>query len=375
STNLRNKQYYIFNQPYTKEEYQDKLAEMNLGNRDTIDMLRDRMKELYLKSVHRYANIYRSVDVLGDNIEDSKNCRYCFDLAGNAEDCKYCNWGTFGLKDSYDTGPGTGGRSEMTYEGVSIGVNNANCAFGTIVWYSNDLRYGFNCHNCQHVFGCVSLRDKQYCILNKQYSKEEYQKILPRVIEHMNSMPYRDKQGIEYRFGEHFPIEISPFAYNDTIAQEYFPISESEALRRGYSWSQKEDGGYIISISGKDLPGDVSLVKDDILEKVIGCAHEEKCSHQCPGAYRITPPELDFYRKFGIPLPKLCFNCRHYARLEQRNPMKLWQRKCMCNGLDSSSLAAKHGHLGACENVFQTPFSEDRAEIVYCEDCYNKEVV
>ncbi|MFH0891042.1 MAG: hypothetical protein V1856_03350 [Candidatus Liptonbacteria bacterium] len=379
STNLRNKQYYIFNRPHTKEEYQRKTAELNLGDRSTLEMLRAKLHELYSSSVHRYANIYRSVDVVGDNIEDSKNCHNCFDLPGDAENCKYCNWGTFGLKDSYDTGPGTGGKSELTYEGVSIGVNNADCAFGTIVWYSNDLRYGFNCHNCSHVFGCVSLRNKQYCILNKQYTKEEYESLLPRVMEHMNSTPYMDKQGIIYKFGEYFPVEISPFAYNDTVAQEYFPLSGETARAKGYSWSEKKEGSHATTLSADELPGNISGVGDEVLNETIECAHKGECAHQCPGAYRITPGELAFYRKFNIPLPQMCFNCRHYARLEQRNPMKLWDRQCSClaAGLKNPSYHNKSEHFHGdkpCPNAFRTPFAPERPEIVYCENCYNHEI-
>jgi len=379
-TGLRNKQYYIFNQPYTKEDYQKRVEDMDLGNRKTITYLKNKLRELYLSSVHRFANIYRSVDAVGDNIEDSKNCQYCFDLPGDAENCKYCNWATFGLKDSYDTGPGTGGKSEMTYEGVSIGVNNANCAFGTIVWYSSDVRYGFNCHNCQHVFGCVSLRNKQYCILNKQYSKEEYEILLPKIIEHMNAMPYVDMVGRIYKFGEHFPSEISPFSYNDTVAQEYFPLTKEEAERSGYHWAEKDNSDYGSTISFKNLPDYIGDVKEDILEQVIECEHKDKCEHQCPGAYRITSAELAFYKKFNIPLPMLCFNCRHYDRLAERNPIRLLSRTCQCSGVSSqngehkNTATHQHGTI-PCNKEFQTSYSPDRPEIVYCESCYNAEVV
>src|SRR3989338_1088586 len=109
STNLRNKQYHIFNQPCTKEEYTKKIAEMNLASAKTLADLKKRFDEMYLKCIHKYAHLINTVQVTGDHVEKSKNCSYCFDLAGEAENSKFSHWGTYGLKDSYDTGPGTGG--------------------------------------------------------------------------------------------------------------------------------------------------------------------------------------------------------------------------------------------------------------------------
>lgn len=71
------------------------------------------------------------------------------------------------------------------------------------------------------------------------------------------------------------------------------------------------------------------------------------------------PEELQFYRQKNLPLPRYCPNCRHYKRLTYRNSMKLWHRNCMHEG---------------CENQFDTTYSPDRTEIVYCEKCYQQTV-
>ncbi len=375
---LRNKSYCIFNEQYTKEDYKQKFAELRLDTYDGLASAKKKLDELYLRAIHRYANIYRSQNVVGDNIEDSKNCYYCFDLAGNAENSKYSNWGTYGLKDSYDTGPGTGGKSELLYEGISIGVNNADCAFGAVVWYSHGVRYGFNCYSSQNLFGCASLRSKQYCILNKQYLKEEYEAMVPRIIKHMDEMPYADKKGRTYRYGEYFPIEIGPFAYNATLAQEYFPLTKEQAEAEGYPWEEPKDKNYRITKKAGDLPDSASEIEDSILNDVIGCAHEGTCSHQCAKAFKIIPGELQFYKKFGLPLPRLCPNCRHHGRLAQRNPLKLWHRRCECEGSVSRNgiykNAAKHPHGdGPCPNEFETTYASGRPEVIYCENCYQAE--
>jgi hypothetical protein len=75
---------------------------------------------------------------------------------------------------------------------------------------------------------CSGLRNEEYMFLNKKYSKEEYEELVPKIIKHMNDMPYIDSKGRVYKYGEFFPSELSPFAYNETIAQEYFSKTKNE---------------------------------------------------------------------------------------------------------------------------------------------------
>ena len=48
--------------------------------------------------------------------------------------------------------------------------------------------------------------------------------------------------------------------------------------------------------------------------------------------------------------------------------MKLWRRSCMC-------IMKSHEHQEKCNNEFETSYSPDRPEIIYCEGCYQKEVI
>jgi len=107
------------------------------------------------------------------------------------------------------------------------------------------------------------------------------------------------------------------------------------------------------------LPDNIKDVDESVVGKIIGCAHKGGCNEQCSTAFKIIPSEFNFYKKMNFTLPRLCPNCRHYHRLKQRNPFKLWHRKCMHEG---------------CTNEFETSYAPDRSEIVYCEQCYNSEV-
>jgi hypothetical protein len=262
------------------------------------------------------------------------------------------------MKDVYDYFA-FGDPDELAYERVSGGYGDYNCKFTEASWIANrDLEYCGLCFTNSSLFGCVGLRNKKFCILNKQYSESEYLELSRKIRNQMI------KAG---EYGEFFSIVVSPFSYWDSVAQEHFPLSKEEILRKGYNWRERVNRNPAISKHSNVLPDDIGEVSDEILNEVIECEHEGECVHQCTAAYRITSAELKFYREQNIPLPTLCYQCRHASRVALRNPLRLWHRRCMCD-------KSNHSHDGKCSNEFETSYAPDRPEIVYCESCYNKEV-
>jgi len=383
--NLRNKSNCIFNVQYTKEEFEKRIEEMDFGSYKNIQEFKEKFKDFSIKYPRRYAEIIKSTGVVGHNIHNAKNCQNCFDVYENMEEGKNLLIAGWELKDSRNSDH-VGHKAELMYEFMGGGGGASKIFFSYFCFSSHSLQYSFNCRASSNLFGCVSLKNKSYCILNKQYAKEEYETLVPKIIKHMNDMPYIDQKGRIYKYGEFFPPELSPFAYNETIAQEYFPLTKDEAIKKGYSWKDPEPRNYTITLKTEDIPDHIKDVKDSILNDIIQCAHHElghsvsKCNEQCTEAYRIIPQELDFLRKMNLPLPRLCPNCRHYQRIKQRNPLKLWKRKCQCAGAKSenqvytNTIAHEHGN-NRCDNNFETTYAPERPEIVYCEKCYLKEVV
>ena len=154
-------------------------------------------------------------------------------------------------------------------------------------------------------------------------------------------------------YGEFFPSQLSHFGYNETMAQYLFPISKEEAIKKGFKWwdkVQKTTGTE--TFKDKMIPDSIFDVNDSILENIFSCS-------ECKRNYKIVQNEFLFYKKHLIPIPRRCFYCRISERFKLENPMKLWHRKCMNEN---------------CQNEFETSYAPDRAEIIYCESCYNKEV-
>ena len=353
--NLRNKSYCILNKQYSKEEYKTERAKYDFGSYKTITEFKKKFVEFIKQYPRRYGFIHKSKNVVGDMVVNSKNLYMCFDIYGDVEDSKYVIHG-FGGKDVYDA-YGFGGNMTDSYEIVDTGVESTKNLFAVFTHACLNTDYTYACKNSKDLFGCVGLRSKQYCILNKQYTKAEYEELLPEIIAHMNEMPYVDKKERVYKYGEFFPAELSPFSYNETIAQEYYTKTKEEILQEGYKWKEPEVKQYKITLQPADLPDHIKDVNDDILNQVIECEHKGKCNEQCTGAFKIIPSELQFYRAMNIALPRLCSNCRHYNRLSQRTPFKLWNRKC-----------------AKCAKEIKTSYNPNREEIIYCESCYNGEI-
>jgi len=356
--NLRNKKYYIFNKSYSKENYQKEIAKYDLGKFKDLLRIKKKFEQLKLVLPRKFASIFHSENVNGDNISNAQNCHFCFDALLNIENCKYVFVAGNNLKDSYDLYD-VGSGSELIYDSIEVGSGRGSYRvfFSYMVFGSRNIEYSNNCFSSSNLFGCTGLRHKKYCILNKQYTKKEYEKLVSEIKKQMNEFPYIDKNKNIYKYGEFFPIELSLFGYNESKAGEYYPLTKKEAIANGFNWhSSTRQRKYQSTTKAKDLPDDIEKVDKSILKEVIKCASQDCLGS---GVFKITPKELKFYKEKKIALPRLCFHCRHRERIKQKYPLKLWERQCMNKG---------------CNNTFQTTYSPDRKEIVYCEDCYNEEV-
>lgn len=228
--------------------------------------------------------------------------------------------------------------NELCYEYLG-NYRNYKALFCALSYGCNEIFYSDYCTNCKNCFGCVGMRNKQYCILNKQYGKEEYGELLSRLIKMMQET---------MEFGEFFPIKFSPFAYNETVAQDYFPLSREEALDKGYGWRDEDKTEF--QPASYVPPENIKEVDDSICEKVLACEVSGR-------NYRITPAELRFYKRMKLPIPKKHFIERHKDRLAKRLPYDLFERAC-----------------DKCGTEIKTSYKLGGVEKIYCEACYLKTV-
>ena len=333
---LRNKIYYIFNKAYSKEDYEKEIK--NLLLKIKSKEILDKFEKLSLKISRKYAHILKSEDCSGDFILNSQNCDFCFDVS-DGKDSKFMT-NSDDFRDCYDCDHAQL-PADLVYDSQSVCLGCYMNAFCNYCWTTNNSLYCDSCHYSKNLFGCVGLKHREYCVFNKQYTKEEYEQLVPKIIQHMIKIG---------EWGEFYPISISPFAYNETVAQEYFPLTKEEAFSKGYKWKD-EDINEKPVYTKVDVPEFIGDVSDDIVREILTC-------ESCGKNYKIIPQELKFYREMNLPIPRKCPDCRHKERIALRNPRKLWKRNCM-----------------KCGVGIETTYAPAREEIVYCEKCYLESLV
>ncbi len=294
--NLRHKQYLIFNEQYSPEEYKKKLSSLKPRIWDEYMKMFEEFKKLKAeKAIHKYLSTLNCINSSGDHIDNNQNVKdsyYVFE----SEDCRY-NYDSGKMKDCYDvTEPFN---EQMHYE-IHASFNAYHNLFCSKCLESKNTTYSQYCWHCNDVFGCFGLDRYQYCVFNKQYSKEEYEELVPRIIEYM----FKNKE-----WGEFFPSEHSPFLYEETTANDYYPLKKIEY---------------------KNKP------------------------------FKIIPQEADFYKRMNLPEPLIHPDERHMLRMGLRNPRKLRQTVCTKCGKEIETTfisEGEHRHSATMR--------------VYCENCYN----
>lgn len=349
--NLRRKSYHVFNEPVTKEEYEKKIKEFRLDSFAAIEELKKQVRNFWRNSPHKFMRGTHNVNVSGDYVFESKNAHFMYQ-ASYVEDGKFCQWINLkGVKDVYDYTE-WGNSVEQIYDSITAGEGASRIKFTSGAWSSVlNVEYSMYAVSSSDIFGCVGIRNKKHCILNTQYSKEEFEDLKARIIQDMEERPYIDGQGRIWKYGEFFLYDLSMFDYNESSAAQFFPLSKKEVLDRGWRWSERNKNGYQITKNPGELSDSILEIEDSILREIIQCS-------SCKKAYRIISAELSLLRRFGLPVPRTCPDCRHRERLSRINPPRLWSRVC-----------------AKCGKEIATSYAPDRPEIVYCEQCYQAEVV
>ncbi|MBI4835630.1 MAG: hypothetical protein HY817_00045 [Candidatus Abawacabacteria bacterium] len=326
--NLSNKEYCWYNEQKTEAEFRKLKAELNLANEKILRAEEKKFAEFKSRFPRKYYQGKNIENCSGNYLLNSKNCHVCY-LATGSEDLEHCVMAVKS-KDSFGTFSTT--ESELIYHSVT--GRNYNNQFCLECIHTQNLRYCMYCVNgASDCFGCVGLKKNSYCILNKQYTKEEYFALLARIQEHMI------KTG---EWSDFFPQKLSPFYYNHSDAITFFPLTKDQALAQGFTWKDE-----IIEPTNTiyQIPDDIADVSEDILQKTLTCELTGK-------PYRITKQELEFYRGQKLPIPRIAPIERILTRSQTFVIKPLTIRKC-----------------DQCQSSLDTIYSEPTISVL-CEQCY-----
>ena len=335
-TNLVWKNYCIENKQYTELEYK------KLKSEYIIKYSREEFKRFCSNHFVRALNNEDSKNVEWNNITNSKNIFHSFniDKSNNVKysyDLRWINTNVMDVNSFW-------WNIHNCFESCTIWHDSNYLLFCNQVYgHCNNLIYCDSCFWCSNCFWCTWLKNKQYCILNVQYTHDEYEELVQKIIKIMFQ---------KWEWWEFFPASMSPFWYNETLAQEYFKLTKKEALKQWFNWSDYEVTFAKVekTIEWKKLSRNTNEIPDDIVNWAIIC----EISHK---PFRISPIELEFYRKHNLPLPIRHPDIRHEDRLKLKSPRKIFERNC-----------------DKCSKRIKSNYAVDLVEKVYCEECYDIEV-
>lgn len=274
--NLNNARFHIFNRPYPEREYKEEAAKL----KQDIGNLRARFEVFKRANGSREIHLINCEDCTGDIMVNCKDC-HCSNSLKESRDCSHCTFGEYDV-DCADSNYFD--NCTLQFDASNLEQNH-RVAKSYLIWYSSDVYYSANCFNSKDLFGCMGMKRNQYCLLNKQYSKTEYETIIPKVIKHMSDTG---------EWGEFFPPSLTPFAYNETTANDYYPLSASHAAQLGYRFKE-------------ELP---QVKSDTPAVEVSSCP-------ECSRPWRMIAQETAFYEKMGLSPPSMCPRCRQ-RNLQQR---------------------------------------------------------
>lgn len=338
--NLKHKQYYWLNQPLEKTEYERRLASLDLSSCQNLISLKTNFE--------KHAQKFPNPAVYGRNIENSSgshlrgvnNCQHSF-YTEESEDCSYVIQAHQAKDCHCSNSPILGAEVVYNCYGAGAGASHLFSSWGVGRNSSNIFHSVWCINNCQNLLGCNGIRQKQNCILNKAYTKHEYEVLFERIKNHMKETG---------EWGQFFPLKIAPYAYNETVAQDWFPLTKKETLAQGLRWHEAEQKT-VYQAEKLTPPDQLEDLTDDAWKHIYTC-------RECTANFRLIKPEIEFYRTQNLPAPDRCFECRQCEREAGSYLKELHDRRC-----------------DRCQKSVESIFAPEHESLVWCEDCYVNEAL
>ena len=339
--NLRNKSFCIENVQYERAEYLEKLKSFKLDSYQSIQDHKKRFNEITQKDVvHRENFNLKIYNSEGNYLLNDKNCHNC-NTYSDSEDCFNSIRGGFN-KSSIDTAGCL--HTELLGNCSSCQGPDGTGAYALKYCNWSASRYSEyldQCVDCEYCFGCVGLKKKKYCILNKQYAKEEYDELKERIVADMKARG---------EYGKFLPYSMSPGPFNFSTAIFYFEDKKEDILKLGGYW-EDVDESHIEGMPTSELPDSINNVTEDICKQALICP-------KTGWRFNIAQNELIFYKENNIPLPRYHFDVRTKERMKYLSVLKTYPYNCF--------------YCQKNINAYYPP--EWGYEKIACEECYKQNI-
>jgi hypothetical protein len=288
------------------------------------------------EAVHRENFNIKTTNSTGNYLTNCDKCVNTFAWE-NSQNCRNSLRG-LNTKDCIDQGfswnlelSGNNGIVDGGYQ-----IKHSACSVGR---YSEYLDL---CKEVEYCFGCVGLRNKKYCILNKQYDKEKYEKLKEKIIADMENRE---------EYGKFFPYSFGTGSYNLTNGIIYFPsTTKEEVLKNGGYWSD-EDLSQTNGISSLELPDSILDTEPEISKQALICPETKY-------RFNISQAEYEFHKRKNFVLPRLHFDLRIMRKMKTMSVIKTYPYKCFY-----------------CEKDIEAYYPPEwNYQKIACEECYKQNI-
>lgn len=345
---LKHAKHRIFNEAVSPKAYKDFISAIDLGSYDELTRRKAETIAFFTSNpLNPTSGEFTENCGIGDLMYLCNDCHRCF----TTHSCEH-------LRDCYEC------KNCLTSSDLDLCEECSGHSYQVVSSsYFFKLYFSYNCHNCSdsyylsdcfechHCFGCIGLYSRDHCIFNKQYTKKEYEELVPKIVKRMQE---------EGSWGEFFPYELSRFGYNETDANFHYPMTREEALEKGYKWCDYVPPELEVKdvIHAKNVPDHIDDVPEEILDIAIACERTGKY-------FRIQTQELAFYRTKRLALPRLHPGERGSDIARLRPPLAFREEVCTCK-------EEAHGHSDVCSAKFLTTIPEDWNQLIHCTPCFMK---
>lgn len=312
---MRDKQYCIFNEQFSKEEYEKKMKMFDYSNASGIAYIWQKLEEFKKKNPRMYIHEHDTTECTGDYIYHSKNCHQCFDTR-HTEDSGYIYQANLdqGTKDSWDCGP-----------------------IPTVMDLCYDIAYSDYLFKCKHVYWASRLKDSEWCV---------------------NCMESENLFGCAYVKNRHDGFYILNEKVGEAEYRERTAEIKKMLLANGiytlYNLINKD-----LEEGKKDEKKRLELVAHSTRHGALASSIErERNCFTCTDKFQLVQAEIDFYKKWDIIWPVYCPECRSKQRYALRNERKMYKRVC-----------------DKCKKTLISTFPNDSKFVVYCLRCWHENLV
>ncbi|MEK9157353.1 MAG: hypothetical protein AAB448_04495, partial [Patescibacteria group bacterium] len=297
AANKRNRQYVFMNEQLTKAEYEQRMAGIDLGKRSVVEQYQKQFDELLAKEGVWPENFNVNIqDSSGEYLANAVHCVECFDSSDAPTNQYRCCW-NYGVNDSNAYMWGSVDSTEC-YMCVSS-PNSNQSKFCYRSFRLDNCEFCMTCSDLRDCFGCIGLKKRQFCIFNKQYTEEEYWRLVDEI-----KCAMLDRA----EYGNYLPTALSSTFVPESGAVVYGGATEEQLRLLGGQIFEADAEGATgadrIDPSKARRRDEIPDAIDDLGDEWIGVPIYDEVSKR---TFTYLRPEVEHYRRLRIAPPNIHF--------------------------------------------------------------------